>query len=224
MKLQESTYFDTIEQAMRQQGFSLLARTTVDNTDHRYHVTASTARSTGMFFYIPQRALIIQMVYTESDFYDRLSEESGLASDNKGVCGHWSITFHKKFLPAKNIFSRLRQQGVDADDWNDTLNTLPLYWRYPEKIGDLTYLGNSMYEGNYGENGAIESETLASLIGEVVWKIADWLDYSFNELQVTSFPPHYTFPDCTETFWERFDRKKLHRIVQKPWGSTNLRR
>lgn len=224
MKLQESTYFDTIESEMHKKGFSLLTKTTIDNTDHRFHVTASVARSTALFFCIPQRALIIQMVYTESDFHDRLSEKMDLVSENKGVCGHWSITFHRKFLPTQNLYNRLIQAGVEVDEWDHVLNNLPLYRRAPKNLGGLVYLGNSRYDDNYGENGAIDPEMLASLIGKVVWEIADWLDYSFNELQVTGFPPHYTFPGSEETFWERFDRKKLHAIVQKPWGSDGLKR
>ncbi len=166
MNLQAPLYFDEIEQAMRKQGFSILAKTTVDNADHRFHVTASVARSTALFFCIPQRALIIQMVYTESDFNDRLSEEMNLPSEKKGVCGHWSITFHRKFLPTKNIYTRLMQQGGDNDNWDDwdnALDALPLYRHWPEKIGGLVYLGNSRYDDSYGENGAIEAETLVSL-------------------------------------------------------------
>lgn len=224
MNLQTPQYFDEIEQAMRRQGFSILARTTIDNTDHRFHVTASVARSTALFFCIPQRALIVQMVYTESDFKDEVIKWLSMPSEKKGVCGHWSIHFHRKFLPTKNICDRLIHQKVGTDDWDDALDALPLYRRCPEKIGGLVYQGNSRYDDNYGDNGAIGPKKLASLIGEIVWKIADWLEYSFDELQVTSFPPHYTFPRCEETFWKRFDCKKLRGIVHKPWGSDGLKR
>jgi len=223
-KLVGPKYFDEIEKAMRKQGFSLFAKVAIDNTDHRYHVTASVARSTGMFFCIPQRALIIQMVYTESDHDDKLDEMYDLSSEKNGVCGHWSITFHRKFLPTKNIYARLIQQGIYFDDWDDALNALPLYRRWPEEIGGLVYLGNSNYDDNHGTNGAIDAGKLAQLIGEPVWKIVDWLDYNFDELQVTSFPPYYTFPGSEETFWKRFDRKKLRGIVHRPWGSDGLKR
>ncbi len=69
-QLVHTTYFDNVSGLMRKNGLREFARVAIDNNDVRYHVPATTARSTSLFFSLSQRAFIVQMEYNESNHED----------------------------------------------------------------------------------------------------------------------------------------------------------
>ncbi len=68
-------------------------------------------------------------------------------------------------------------------------------------------------------------ETLQKNIWGLVGGTIPYLGQApFSELQVTDFPPHYQFRGSAPLFWEKFNRRYLHSLVKRPWGSEGLKR
>ncbi|MFA6445796.1 MAG: hypothetical protein WCW14_00910 [Candidatus Paceibacterota bacterium] len=223
-KLADRSYFDQVIHAMRMRGFVEFAEVTTTAKDAKYHVPATECRNTAMFFHLPQRTLIIQLDYNESDSYDQydfIKEEEKI-----GVTGCWSIEFHMEFLPFKMISQRIVKANIPSEEWDSEINKIPFFHRSPESIAGFPHSsGKICYSQRNSTCDKVDPEAIADGIGDVIDQIADILEGGqFSELQVTGFPPYYTFPGCEVGFWNKFNRSELRRLVRRAWGSDGLKR
>lgn len=221
-QLVPTPYFDAVSRLMKRYGLREFARVVIDTSDVRYHVPAGAARSTTLFFSLSQRAFIVQMEYNESDHEDEWERQYPSGKPPQGVTGYWGVRFYQEFLPYKNLLDRVKH--LDPDCWDRELEKVPFHGYCPEFSGFQNY-GNQKY-GAPGQNPeGLNLLQLVKEISEVVYATADWLaGPRFEGLQVTDFPPHYTFPGSENIFWDRFGRHNLRPLIRKAWGSKGLKR
>jgi len=217
--LVENGYFDRIILEMRKQGFFKFAEVVIDQDDVRYHVKAEIARVTSLFFTLPGRALIVQLVCSETDADDHYLIKG---EQKKGVKGYWKVQIYHNFLPYGDILRWAAGRVASSADWEAEIDKIPFYRDCPAEIAGIRWLG-----GGYESQASYEQynpQAMAKGIWEAVGPSVDLLDRRFPELQVTSFSPHYCFPESGEIFWSRFNRYALRQIVTRPWGSDGLKR
>ncbi len=220
-QLMDKSYFDSVSQLMRKQGLREFARVAISTDDVRYHVLASIARSTSLFFLLSQRAFMVQLTYTESNHEDEQERLYYTGKPPQGVHGHWSIHFYHKFLEYGKLLDRVKH--LDHECWDDELAKVPFHGHGP-KFSGFQWYGNKYEEPGQNPQG-LDLGRLAQEIGYNTYLCADWLaGPQFDDLQVTCFPPYYTFPGCENIFWDRFGRHNLRPLIKKAWGSEGLRR
>lgn len=216
------SYFDRISRLMRRQGLREFARVAISTDDVRYHVPARVARSTSLFFSLSQRAFIVQMEYNEADNCDECERLYPSGRTLQGVLGYWSLRFYHKFLEYGKLLDRVKHH--DPELWDSELAKVPFHGHDPEFSGFQNY-GNRHYQQPGIAPGRIATGKLVTEIGHVAYTVADWLaGPQFDDLQVTCFPPYYTFPGCENIFWDRFGRHNLRPFIKKSWGSDGLKR
>jgi len=188
-----------------------------------YHVPASIARNTGMFFWVPKKAMLVQLDYREHSYPD----------NPENISSYWSIKIYFQFQSGIGLRSEPEEGGIPffgADGLRYFDFEGPDY-RFTCNGGGLGAGPNTPLTGHYDINqvGSWEEPIrFEPVVGHLVliWDSASKHlgRLPFTELQVTSFPQYYSFPGSETIFWKRFDRRNLRALVARPWGSEGLGR
>ena len=226
-KFVDNTYFGQITALMLEKGFALFAHVQLSKEEgFQYHVEAPHARDTSLFFHYPNKTLIISLNYHEHSAFG-----CGTELYSEQIEGHWTIRFYHQFVDERTL-AELTYVPFDQrkDPWDCDADFRSIMFRglNPEPK-HFTWRGGGEMCELYGSVTPTVPETI---IGDI-WLIAEALlpylgGLPFDELQVTSFPPYYTFPGCEAQFWERFktsiSSRYLWSLVRRPWGSDGLKR
>jgi len=224
MGLTPTMYFDNIVSRMVRAGFALISRVTIGDKDLKYHVPVTQARDTRLIFHVPGKCFIFVLSFNENDYY-----QSG------DVRMQWRIDRYVQELPyetiLKNEVARLKQAGQtgtpDFDQIHERLTKLTQcvpdgFARYGG--WDTNEAGSRQYMDHWEqpESGSTPLDP-GALVGACLLlclAVAPTIASGpFQRLQVTSFPPYYTFPGCEQLFWKRFDTAYFRNVVRDPWGS-----
>ena len=224
----DNHHFGDVTTLMLARGFALFGSVQLSTDEgYRHHVEAPNARDTRLFFHIPNRALIVVLCYDEDDFLS-LHDKT-----RKGVSGNWTVSVRYQYMDEREL-CRLtyipfeQQKGGRFGDLDESYRKIMFRGLTP-RPKHFTWRGN----GEMCELYVPPTPTAPAVVVEDVWLLVEqMLPYlgplPFDELQVTSFPPHYTFPGCEAVFWEKFkssvSRTYLWSLVRKPWGCDGLKR
>lgn len=215
LKLVPSEYFDRLIARMKKSGYELFSRVTIDTNDCGYRVGVKYARETALFFHLPNKKLIIQLVFHEYD-YPHFDEPRQ----------YWSIRLYPVFKPYERLLKMTYvpfDRRGPSDPSNPSLATIPFYETMPEIPGFQWY--GSHYEQSSTNMDPIDSTSLGTTLVRLLYPALKYIGYGqFKDLQITSFWPHYTFPNSHQTFWSRFNNEALQKIVERPWGGEDIRR
>lgn len=227
INLTGQNYFAAIIVAMRQAGFKFITQVQISDKDLPYHVRAKSARSTTLFFKIPMRQFVVQMVFTES-VQEKLAGKEEL---HDHLQQYWSLHIHKQFKDCSEIYKILgsKHRGdlepghmFHTDEkWEQFEKEIPMYKTTEEDlIEGFRYCGDGKFEQNDPSKWE-DPKNLADKIFELWSGMADYIGEfgRFGKYQVTSFPPHYVFPECEYLFWYLFGQDNLHKLVKHAWGS-----
>lgn len=209
MGLVSSTYFDNIVHGMVRAGFALISRVAISDQDTKYHVPATMARDTRLVFHVLGKQIIILLAYHEDDYY-----ETGK------VRGYWTINLYFGQLPYTNPDLRLWEQLDMLESRGEPEIKLEGFsnriWRSID--GNLL---EQMYEELRPFDAPVSTETVIAAATTLRNALAsEAAPGRFDRLQVTTFPPYYTFPKCESLFWSRFDTAYFRSVVRDPWGSA----
>lgn len=236
----DSHYFGAIVERMLDKGFSLFAFVQVSTDEgFSYHVPTQNARDTRMFFHVPNKSLIVALSYDENDYSSTYPIESEYWKELPQ--GHWTVSFYHQFVDGAEMVRRTyiadgekAEPGTyvtlcDSYGWTEERElAVPLYNTTPSPT-HFAWRGN----GEMCELYCPETPTAPEIVVDDIWCIVEpmlpYLDrLPFDELQVTSFPPHYTFPSCEAEFWKLFKESVspsyLRSLIRRPWGSEGLQR
>jgi hypothetical protein len=225
-------YFDEVQKHMVREGFTLISRVAIDNTECEYHVPCTKARDTALFFHLRNKSAIVVLRYHENDAFELGTVE-----------GYWKVSFYFRF----HNYSILLENNPH---WlgSSLENTL---------FGDMPILGTGRFEvegfqnrsglclhrdtGNEqvglrfeGEQGvAVNERILASRIRVAVRLVEKYLDSKpFYRICLLDFFPHYTFSGSSNyeplreqgmaklesIFWPKFDWSYFRHLVVRPYG------
>lgn len=192
MGLVPQSYFQDVRNHMIRAGFTLISQVAIDNQDLEYHVRATIARSTRIFFHVTGMSVIAALSYDENDYFER-----------EVIRSHWRIDLYT-------------QRSGDA--WADP-GEAPSGFR---SFGGSWNTGtqHDVYEQELADAIPMEPATLVAAVMTLRERAEPFVTTGpFKELQVTDFPPHYTFKKSEDLFWSRFDTTYFRKVVRRPWGS-----
>ncbi len=205
-----SNYFERVICQMEKGGYQLFSQVAIDSNDCPYHVPATYARDTRLFFRLPEKKLIVKLVFNESDYH----------TPGKLDC-YWTIRLYPVFKSYAKLFDMTyrSEMALDLED-KDPTDNIPLF-RKAVNLPGFRNRHNYTWEqqGSYGVLPLDPEQMVRSLV-RALYPATRYIAFGqFKELQVTDFPPHYTFPGSPKIFWERFDNEAFSQIVIRPWGS-----
>jgi len=211
-RLVGDAYFANVIRIMGKARYELISRVAIDTNDHAFHVPVIYARVTNLFFRLRAKKLIVQMTYYENFYPDGRLQ------------AYWEINFYAVFLPiatlVEMLYAKLGEKYFDGD----CLSNIPLYSKCLDMPGRSLGGYSCDQERHRGyELSDLEAVDSAIVVRNILRALLEVEQYvcpgKFRELQVTSFPPHYVFPESMGTFWQRFNREALAQVVIRPWGS-----
>jgi len=234
--LVDETYFEQVIAEMNKKGFVLFSRVTTEQTDEvKYHVSVTQARDTRLFFHYPNTCLIVTLAYNE--------DACDWNEPSNSVEGHWDAVFDYEFLPVRElvmktsigVFEKVPRSEIREDTWGGEYRKVPHHNCGPDEtlFPDFRYRTCKNMTQLYAPEERTSPEKIAENVWGFIGKTIPYLNKGpFSELQVTSFPPHYTFPRSESMFWEQFKAASatistpyyLWSLVRRPWGSKGLKR
>ncbi len=167
--MQDRVYFKDVQVLMVQKGFAHISTVTIDNNDVPYHVSGN-GRSTSLFFHYLGKALITQLEYHEHANNSHLPDS-----------GYWSLDFYIQY---------------------HRLERIPVIYNLADvTLPDFRYQGGSSDEDSahvkFHEYGKEPMQTTKVVENVMTFTnlLIPWLHSGrMDILQVTNFPPHYSFP------------------------------
>ncbi len=217
--------FQAIIDFMKAKGFEFLAWVTISHKMAAYHVSHKAAQSSNLFFHLPGKTFILRLTLTEC-----FDGEKGIFSKEiqPGVwySAHWSGEFWMEYSWKRfwgDLFDQaIKDKGLLGFE-SDEIHTPSYHSFFPEKDGFI-YHGNEDFFQDYRSTSFDIFKALEAIFS-LVNTFSPYMYTKFKELQVTGFPPHYTFPGCEPTFWEKFPFGRLRAKVQgEIWGSDFKRK
>ncbi len=237
-------YFDAVIRSMREQGFQFMAWVTMNSNKFRYHVDSFRyAQESRLFFVASGKAFIVMLKFTEQFGY-RPPEQK--AWDEGFHCVYWSgrVDYSYDSLPLIEEYVRegRRLGGHDEEerDFNRYMaqlhrgvesclesNGFRVGWSYSEDEGTdvqkcLSFEQvdvNSDVPVDVNSDVPLDPQELAKIFGAMLNLLRPHLYRLFENLQVTDYAPHYTFPGQEKEFWAKFPLHRLKAVAPRIWGS-----
>lgn len=208
-------------------GFVFFSSVLTDSTQHKFHVPVAFAMVDSMFFYMPEKACIVNI---------SLHQDHGIGLDSAADSWHIAAQVYAQRKSLESLDETIAytdfciKHGFTCEYRND--------WGYDETdycpplfsvAGDADYQKHWMPSwGKYG--GLIGSQYHASSLGfgmnrndpELIGEFADGLlmlepiieDGKIGEMSGLLYP-HYVFPTSKDTFWEGFNSRVFRTLVRK---------
>jgi hypothetical protein len=199
---------------MTAKGFSHLGTVTITHKETPFHAPAIAARSTRLFFHVPERPYLVLASWNEAKYHERFTHR------------YWELHLHARFLESRSIAALLAADGK-GEDWKHighlpmigTPQDIPGFVRTQAMRGEQNVVRHQ-YEQR--SSGAPRPGVLARTIYRAAREVVPFTNYEnegrFPTLHVGHFAPTYSFPRSQILFWDRFDRSALARVVDRPWG------
>lgn len=224
-------YFDEVQKWMVREGFALVSLVSIDNTECKYHVPCTIARSTSLFFHLRGKSLIVMLRYDESDYWDKDSVE-----------GFWRLDFYIRFKDYSTLLKE-HPEWYGASMENSLFHDMPIFGSTKFEISGFQHqrglsierdtaneqVGLSFEEERGRQSTCLNARILAFRIKMAVKSLESYLDHQpLYRISMVSFIPHYTFsgenhyPHDTEkleqAFWSKFDWSYFKHLVIRPYG------
>jgi hypothetical protein len=212
-------FFAKLLAAMENRAYKFITQVTISDQDVPYHLPSKSARVTSFFFKVRMRQFIVQLTLIEwVDPEDKLFQ-------------WWRIHFHYDLKPPQELL-RIMQERLtekydravtfDSDEWREYESSIPFAGPVQDDlIENFRYYGDGVFEQINSQHEWETPLDLASKVHSVWEKVTDYVGESgrIPRYQVSSVPPHYSFPGSEQIFWERFGRENIHKLFKKAWGS-----
>jgi len=219
LAFKDQSFFAEVREKMKMGGLSLFSQVSISHEDAKSRLPSSLARVTSQFYWLPTKQLIIQLEYNKNTNWQ--------ADSPTHISAHWSIMAYIGFIRSAETLEELSPNhelsGVPylngCPDEDSPSGFRPSGWSYSgmEKIVTVSLCENDFR--------VVSIETVVSAACSIKGQVEKYIrSGQFAELWVHSFPPAYVFPGCEEIFWNRFDKRNLFALVNKPHGSKGLRR
>jgi hypothetical protein len=221
----DNKYFLDVSMFMVEKGFKLFAYVQLSTDEgFHHHVNAPNARDTRLFFHYPNKSLIICLNYHEDDY--NWGGEARME-------GSWEIRFYHQLVDVETLVRLTyipfeERMGGGYSDESEVCRRIMFHGLSPTPTHFTWRGGSEMCELYQPERPTAPAVIMADIEPIVDGVLPYLAPLPFDELQVTSFPPYYTFLGCEERFWEKFkasvDSRYLWSLVTRPWGSDGLKR
>ncbi len=221
-------YFKSIIEAMRKQGFDLMAWVTMNSRRNTYHVDLFRyAQESRLFFVVPNKTFIVMLELTEH-FGSETYLETGTQWDEIYYQAYWSGFVGYSYDWKKELsdhYSKARDEGRFVEFYEKFEFSPEKYIRESGFRVSGGMSNNGFRVVDFEQQDACESKALldsrsvTSLFGAMLQEIKPYLYREFRDLQVTDFAPHYTFPGQEKDFWARFPLNRLRNVASQIWGS-----
>src|SRR3989344_6437745 len=175
-KLVPQSYFDTVQRLMIAEGYALISRVAIDSQETGFHVPASYARSTSLFFHRKDwKGVVIKLEFSENDSY------------RDWPYGSWSISVNLNFLPMEDLvrmtYRPFEESGLD----DDVCSPVPGWNTGLEFDGFRSY--GHKWEEDPTPSTPMKPQQLAHVVTSAISPVLPYLtNKPFDELQVTSYP------------------------------------
>lgn len=224
--------------AMVKRGFTFFSSVAIDSVEHPYHVELEPggyAVDDRMFFHIVgKKAMVSISLHTRTPLsYDVPGEmvqyldarvwlerdgESGISMNN------WKE--YQARIDAARVIGHTTMRWNDSYGWSESeVLQYPWFHKDPE-LKLWTYHGGMRKGGDYC---ALHVESTKRLGGSLEEKVNDLADSilsvetylaagQLSEVIDISLLPHYSFRDCEQDFWSRFNTRYFRQLVKRVIG------
>lgn len=244
-QLAPEPYFQDIINRMSSQGFEYLAKISMNSYTHSYqnedefsyfntyHDDIITHRDTGhelefmyfrdtmLFFYVPNKAMIIKLALLEA--LGERDASLGIAIDHNIYTAHWSCKIFLYYDWVKfnldvgidiNNISPVNQEGIKRNNfpYDPCVELRNAGFKNPHKSGDEI----SFYQSPSSNRFPVEK--LVSPFRNILAGLNAYIYPSFKELGVARFPSD-SFQAYHSVFWEMFPLDRIRMLAEHIQGS-----